>query len=148
MKLVYEKSLVIVSSSSLLVFLVLFFLFKVSVKPVSYFLITLLIIALEINLLDFIFKKDLLFFRRHIKYEKNKVWNEYFRFLCLIGDITLFFLLILFVFFNSVYYKIIYFFGKERNSINGGIKFFALSIICGSVIFGMYFTLKKIFKNR
>ena len=144
----YEKSILFVLSLSLLVFIILFFIAKPSVEAIAYVIILSVILFLEINVINYFYKKELLFFRMFIKYEANKIGVRFERFLCLIMSIAVILLLFSFVFFSKFYSKLCLLLNSKNNPIGGGFRIVMTVCVIGALIFWLHYFLIKMMTRK
>lgn len=132
---------------SFVIFFILFFLTEINIESFPYFIFVIVIIFSEGEIAKYFFKKEMLFFVTHAEYSKDKVLIKFERFLYLTMDITIIVLLILFIFFNNQYLKVISL--VDRDKVRGGILLTLLIGACGGIAFwGHYYIWKWIRVKR
>lgn len=144
MKIQQFKAALVIYIFSAIVLFILLLLTNSSVKPMTFIIIVFVILLLEADILDFIYKKEMLFFKRHIQYDKKNIGIRYFRYLCLLTDISIIFLLIFFVFFNKSYLILLSLINKETHAIRGGVKTYFIICLLGSAIYWIFFIIKRL----
>lgn len=139
----YAKILYSVTALNLIIYLTLFFLTKIKIKPFTHFLLISIIIFLTINIIAYFFKKDIVFIRFVIKHDGIGIGNKFVRFLSLIFHCILYFLINIFIFDNKVFYKTISIFSDEKNALGGGFYFLAISCLLGTILYWLFYFYKK-----
>lgn len=115
-------------------------------KPVSYFIFVIVIVFLEGELINYFFRKDMLFFRINAEYSQKKISIKYERFIYIVMDIAIIILLILFIFFNDLYFEIISIVNKDK--VRGGILTILIIGLLGSALFWFHYFIKKFITEK
>jgi len=137
-----ERVYFIVVSVSFLVYVALFFLVATRVNPINYFIFMVVIIFLEGELINCLFKKTILFFRTHVDHSPRKIWVRFERFVFFMMDIGIILLLISYIFFYDLFNKAILIF--NRNEVRGGIYFVLFVGLISAILFWLHHFAKKI----
>lgn len=132
--------------SSLAVFLLCFILCKIEIKPFNYFILVIIIVFSEGEIVKYFLKKEMLFFRIHVEYNKEKPIIRFERFLYLVMDFAIILLLILYIYFKDRYIQLISLIDKD--SVRGFILFILLTGICASALFWTDHFLRKHFSGK
>jgi hypothetical protein len=137
---VFDIIYLLVIILSFIIYLVLFYLTEVKLKLISYFIFVVVIVFLEGELISYLLKKDMLFFRINAEYSQ-KISIQYERYLYFVMDIAIMFLLIFFIFFNDVFFEIISLVNMDK--VRGGILTVLIIGLLASVGFwARYFIMK------
>lgn len=138
---VFDITYLLVTILSFIIFLILFLLTEVKVKPIPYFIFVIVIVFLEGELINYLLKKDMLFFRINAEYSQNNISIKHERFLYFVMDIAIIILLILFIYFNDHFYRIISLVNKDK--VRGGILITLIIGLFGSTIFWAHYFIMK-----